>query len=252
MKDMLRVSEIFYSIQGEGKFSGKDAVFLRLSDCNLHCTWCDTKYTWLYSEGLLRTIQKKMPESEWKELGEIVYDREKESTKLTIREILTKIKEYKNKHVVVTGGEPLLQKKHLLEVVEKLIEDGYFIEIETNGTIAPMEIETAEMITYNVSPKLSNSYNSLERRYKKKILRELVKVNSIFKFVIKEKQDIREIEDIIDDVQIPRNRVYLMAEGSTESEQKERSRWVVDLCKEHQYAYSPRLHVMLWGEKRGI
>ena len=71
---ILRVSELFYSIQGEGPTLGKPSVFIRLAGCNLECVWCDTKYSWLFSQNRLEKIKKRIPEQYFEVLGNKVYD----------------------------------------------------------------------------------------------------------------------------------------------------------------------------------
>jgi len=232
--DKLIVSEIFYSIQGEGPNAGKPAVFLRLAGCNLKCEWCDTKYA-------------------------ITSTRTSAITSYSAEQILKKIKSYPCKHLVITGGEPLLQQDGLIELLKKL--KGYYVEIETNGSI-PLKANLSyraksrrsrAIVTkpryeqINCSPKLKNSKNC---PYSLKISPKNDKV--IYKFVAQNKRDLKDIRQYILDNGIPRHKVYLMPEGVNKKIVQERSKWIIEACKKENYNFSPRLHVMLWGNKRGV
>lgn len=204
------ISEIFYSIQGEGFSIGKPAVFLRLGGCNLKCTWCDSKYTW---EGF---------------------------KKMNIEQVLKEVKKYPCKHLVITGGEPALQQKDLGNLFNKLKD--YYIEIETNGSIGLKINKFIEQI--NCSPKLNSSGNPpypLKVKPSKK---------TYYKFVVAEKKDLKEINGYIKLNKIPKEKVYLMPEGVNKKIVQERSEWLVEKCMKEGYNFSPRLHIMLYGNKR--
>ena len=218
----LLVSEIFYSIQGEGSNIGKPAIFLRLVGCNLKCKWCDTKYTWSNQSSNSKFQTKS-------------------NVQVSISKILQKIRQYPCKHLVITGGEPMLQQDALTPLLEKL--KGYYIEIETNGSI-PIKIgKFIEQI--NCSPKLKNSGNEI---YDLKIRPKNKKI--IYKFVAQSKGDVREIGQYILDNGIPRHKVYLMPEGVNKKIVQERSEWIIEVCKKNGYNFSPRLHIMLYGNER--
>lgn len=211
------VNEIFHSIQGEGPNAGKPAVFLRLTGCNLRCKWCDTKFTWNNQISSTKFQTKS-------------------NLQFTIYKILKQIKKYPCKHLVITGGEPTLQQDELIPLLEKL--KGYYIEIETNGSI-PLKINKyLEQI--NCSPKLSNSGNPY---YPLKIKPKNKKV--IYKFVAQSKGDIKEIRQYILDNGIPGHKVYLMPEGVNKKVVQERSKWLIEICKKEGYNFSPRLHILL-------
>ena len=216
------VSEIFHSIQGEGPNVGKLAVFLRLFGCNLDCTWCDSTYA-------SRALNSK---------SEI-----QNSKLMSIDQILKAIRQFPCKHLVITGGEPLLQQKGLIPLVKAL--KGWYIEIETNGTIPIKISKFLEQI--NCSPKLSNSKNT---PYPLKIRPTNRKV--IYKFVAQEKRDLKEIRQYILDNKIPGHKVYIMPEGVNKKIVQERSKWIIEICKKEGYNFSPRLHIMLYGNKRGV
>jgi len=214
---MLLINEIFYTIQGEGKNAGKPSIFVRLGGCNLACTWCDTKYTWhpKYADNQVWSIERALKE----------------------------IKRQPCKHLVITGGEPMLQQDKIITLLKKL--PGYTAEIETNGSIPSKINRYIEQI--NCSPKLKNSGNSA---YPLKLLPANKKV--LYKFVVQKKSDLDEIKAYIQKYKLPKERVYLMPEGTTKTTILKRSEWLVDLCKKEGYNFSPRLHIMLYGNKRAV
>ena len=101
----MKISEIFESIQGEGTNAGKPVVFLRTAECNLKCTWCDTKFTW-----------------DWKQ-----FDYSKEVKEMSIKEVINSISKFNVKHLVITGGEPLLQQEPLIDLVQILVNKNFNI-----------------------------------------------------------------------------------------------------------------------------
>ncbi len=120
----VRISEIFYSIQGEGRFIGTPSVFIRTSGCNLRCVWCDTPYTSWTPEG-----------EDW-----------------TIKEVLREVRKYSARHIVITGGEPLLAAE-IQELAATLKRAGAHITIETAATI----FKPVACDLMSLSPKLANS-----------------------------------------------------------------------------------------------
>ncbi len=202
----LLISEIFYSIQGEGPNVGKPAVFLRLAGCNLRCKWCDTKH------ALRASAKCEVPSAK----------------------ILKEIKKYKCKHLVITGGEPTLQQDALIPLLERL--KGYYIEIETNGSLKLRINKYLEQI--NCSPKLKNSGN---KPYPLKIKPTNKKV--AYKFVVAKKSDMKEVENYIKSSKIPTNKVWLMPEGVNKTVVQERSKWIIEICRKNGYNFSPRLQI---------
>ncbi|MEO0271195.1 MAG: 7-carboxy-7-deazaguanine synthase QueE [candidate division WOR-3 bacterium] len=212
----LPVSEIFESIQGEGPFIGKRAVFLRLAFCNLKCSFCDTDYTWK---------------------GEIKYKR------MSLKEVEEKILKYNINHLVITGGEPLLWEKFFFPLVENLLAKRFLIEVETNGTI---ESFLPQDVHFNVSPKLSNSGEPYEKRIKINVLKSFNKrEKAIFKFVIEKEEDIYEVLDLKEKLNIENKKIYLMPESRNIKELIERKRTVFELSKKFGFKFSDRLHILM-------
>jgi 7-carboxy-7-deazaguanine synthase len=222
--------EIFASIQGEGASAGLPSIFVRLSLCNLRCTWCDTAYTW-----------------DWER-----YDPKVEIVSLNAEEIVTRIVALETRNVVITGGEPLLQQGELVPLVTALKSRGYRLEVETNGTTVPEPVLASCIDQWNVSPKLANSGNSEEKRAVPPTLAWFAsQPNAYFKLVVAEISDLAEVDALVGRYGVPSSRVLLMAEGRSPAIQLERSRWLVAGCQERGYRYTPRLHVLLWGDERG-
>ncbi len=204
----MHISEIFYSIQGEGLSIGKPAIFLRLSGCHLRCTWCDSKFAWDLKSG----------------------------KEINTKEIIKEIKKYPAKHLVITGGEPLIQQSALKELFTQI--KGYYIEMETSGSI---KSELHKYIDqYNCSPKMKNSGNKTFK------LEKFPKEKTNYKFVVSDEKDIREIKSL----KIPKKQIILMPEGTKKRELTERSKWLVEICKKENFRFSPRLHINIWGNKR--
>lgn len=211
---MLYVSEIFHSIQGEGPHTGHPAIFLRTAGCNLRCTWCDTPYALELRQG----------------------------TKMETLEVIERIKEFDCQHLVITGGEPLIQQKGLAEVLQQL--KGYYVEVETNGGFESTIDEYIDQ--YNCSPKLPGSGN---KPYPLKIYPGK---KTWYKFVIDDEEDLKETLQFIVQYQIPKKRVRLMPQGETRSKSIEKSTWLIEQCKKYGYIFNPRLHVLIWNNKKGI
>ncbi len=228
------ISETFYSLQGEGELTGVPSVFLRTSGCNLRCAWCDTPYaSW-------------NPEGDQKSVTDLVQE----------------VQSYPAaRHVVLTGGEPMIAKdiRLLAAEIKKL---GHHITIETAATVKPDGIacDLASM-----SPKLLNSApDPLQHgawrkkheatRWRPDVVRAWVDAYPYqFKFVVSRPEDIDELESMIAALQrdIPRHKILLMPEARTLEKMRERSAWLNDLCKARGYRYAHRLHIELYGNKRG-
>ncbi len=222
--------EIFTSIQGEGVSAGLPSTFVRLSMCNLRCSWCDTAYTW-----------------DWR-----AYDRTQESIRLSPDDVLATVLSSPAHNVVITGGEPLLQQRRLAGLCQQLKAHDRRIEIETNGTIPPATGLLGWVDQWNVSPKLASSDNPAQRRERLAALSAFAGLtNAYFKFVVVDRSDLAEIESLVERYAIEPDRVVLMPEGRDPKTLTERSRWLVDESQRRGYRFSTRLHVLLWGDERG-
>jgi 7-carboxy-7-deazaguanine synthase len=264
-KKPLLVSEIFSSIQGEGINLGAPSVFLRLSICNLHCWYCDTKYTWLYNKKLLQTVNSDLNrlgiQGEASPGDLRVYRRSEEAHEMSIDEVESRIKTSGINRLVVTGGEPMLQQLRLVSLFERLKfrrsneKNQFYIEIETNGSIKPAEEVLHLVDQWNVSPKLESSGNSRSSREKGEPMKAFTSLpNSYFKFVVASQtfdQDLLEIEELSSSFGIPPGRILLMAEGTDASILKDRTQILTKVCEKRGYRVTPRLHILLWGNRRG-
>ncbi|MDM7999843.1 MAG: 7-carboxy-7-deazaguanine synthase QueE [Dehalococcoidia bacterium] len=235
---MLKVSrlpdgqpEIFHSVQGEGVNAGRPAVFLRLALCNLSCLWCDTRYTW-----------------DWKR-----FDQASQVVTMSVEEAEKSIKRYPGHSVVVTGGEPLIQQKAATPLLERLKNGGYWIEMETNGTIVPSRNWIRLVDHWSVSPKLENSGNPLSARENPRAYRLFRSLPSAhFKYVLQEPDDVKEIKALSRKYALDPLKIVLMPQARDRKTLLERSRWLVDICRSEGYLFSTRLQILLWGNRRGV
>jgi 7-carboxy-7-deazaguanine synthase len=227
------ISEIFHSLQGEGELTGVPSVFVRTSGCNLRCNWCDTPYASWNPEG----------------------------TAMEVAEIVAEVRQHPARHVVLTGGEPMVAKE-IRALAGELKRLGYHITIETAATIPP---EGIACDLASMSPKLKNSQpdSRLDETWRKKheALRwqpEVVRAwldhySYQLKFVVAQPEDVDEIEWMLAELKrdIPRAKVLLMPEGTALETIRARSGWLGELCKARGYRYAYRLHLELYGNKRG-
>jgi len=189
---------------------------------------CDTPYTWNREDKRF-----------WNE-----------PQRWTIKKTINEIKRFPCKRLVITGGEPLLHKKVIDNLLDYLGSEWIF-EIETNGTIAPTKKMIERGIQFNCSPKLENSGNLKAVRYRPDILKQLNTLpNTTFKFVVIEPEDLKEIEQIVSECGLDNEKIILMPEGITQEAVAEHGRMVTDLCKEKGWRLIPRLQIMLWGNTR--
>jgi 7-cyano-7-deazaguanosine (preQ0) biosynthesis protein QueE len=225
---MLTVSEVFGpSLQGEGSSLGRRAGFVRLGRCNLACQWCDTKYTWQWDE----------------------YDPAVELHEMSVESILEKVDAMGVPMVVVTGGEPLLQQRQLEPLLRAFKQRGLRVEVETAGTIAPTVLDLVDQ--WNVSPKLANSGNPLDRRYKRAVLRSFEATGcAVFKFVACEAADLDEIGAIVDECGL--TDVWVMPEGTDAVTLEKRSAALGDAVVARGWNLTTRLQILIWGDKRGV
>jgi 7-carboxy-7-deazaguanine synthase len=224
------LSEIFESIQGEGNCAGASSLFVRFGRCNLACSWCDSKFTWRKNDS-----------------GKV----------MTADEIRHLIEKSSASNVIFTGGEPTLYK------LDKLVVPNKKFHVETNGTIIPIQpldiilpdktpfhrVAMSEGIIKNfnwvISPKMKNAGEKLNDE----AMQFWAKKDwGIFKFIIQNKTDLLELEQVLEKYQIAKKRVFIGLEGCTAESQIRPE--LVDFIVEMGYNFSPRLHVVLWGNKR--
>lgn len=241
-------AEIFHTLQGEGVGVGMPAVFVRLSLCNLHCVWCDTEHTWNF-EGTSWVHEKDT------EAGAAKHVKRDAIVEMTVEEVAVEVRSFGCRRVVLTGGEPLLQEGALLELMSELRKDGavWYFEIETNGTRMPGRDFIEAMDQFNVSPKLANSGVAVASRRKVEVLRGLsVTGKAWFKFVVEGEGDLEEIFELAEEGGIGRGQMVLMPEGRTTEDIDLVAPWLAERCRDLGIRFSDRLHVRLWGDKRGV
>ncbi len=220
----LWVCEFFESLQGEGPYTGVPATFLRLLGCNLRCGFCDTTYSLSRNSGST-------------------------SAERSVSSVLAELSAARARHVVITGGEPLLQAEALSLLVEQL-PPSFRIEIETNGTLAPPVLLAHSKPSFNVSPKLHNA--KLEVLPDLGVLAQFRDTERAFlKLVISSVADLIEADELVATLTWPRDRVMLMPEARSPAELAARSPLVAEAAIARGYRFSTRLHVLLWGGKRG-
>ena len=227
------ISETFYSLQGEGELTGVPSVFIRTSGCNLRCNWCDTPYASWNPEGTDRSVE----------------------------ELVAEVAATPTRHVVLTGGEPMIA-KNIRELAAALRAAGQHITIETAATVAPAGIacDLASM-----SPKLGNSApdSRLPEAWRERheatrwnpdvVCAWVDAYNYQFKFVVSTPADVEEMEALLGSLgrDIPRHKILLMPEAVSLERMRERAVWLGELCKARGYRYAHRLHIELYGNKRG-
>ena len=223
----MKIAELFYSLQGEGSLVGVPSVFIRSSGCNLRCAWCDTPYTSWQPEG----------------------------TELGLDQIVDEVKAHPARHVVITGGEPMIQPE-IVPLTERMRALGMHITIETAGTV----FQPVACDLMSISPKLSNSTPSGSfaephdrLRIQPAVLAELMaRYEYQLKFVVEKPADLEEIRALLETLDAPRERVILMPEGTDPARLAERGQWLAEICKEEGLRFSPRLHIDLWGSRRRV
>lgn len=223
----MKIAEIFYSIQGEGSLVGVPSVFVRTSGCNLRCAWCDTPYT------------------SWQPEGE----------EMSVDAILARTGEYPARHAVVTGGEPMIAPA-VEELTAGLRARAMHVTVETAGTV----YKRLACDLMSISPKLANStpegrwraqHDRL--RIQPEVLRRLITdYDYQLKFVIAQPGDLAEARDLIRAIAAAAGKVILMPEGTDPAVLRDRAVWLAEICKEHGFRFSPRLHVDLYGNRRGV
>lgn len=220
----INISEIFYSIQGEGLLTGRPSIFIRLAGCPLRCRWCDTEYALDPSAG----------------------------TKITIDQIIERIVKYSSTHVVITGGEPMISPQTPL-LCRRIKEHNIHITIETAGI---KYIANLACDLMSISPKLSNAHdNGQDKNRYLKIdqLKELIEnYDYQLKFVIEKKEDIEEVKQILKDLKsVDYSKILLMPQAKNISEYLKKSPLVAELCKANGFIFSPRLQ-LTFGETKPV
>jgi 7-carboxy-7-deazaguanine synthase len=212
----VKVSEIFYSIEGEGIEIGRPEVFIRLSGCNLRCTWCDTKYAL------------------------------KDGKQMNIKEIVERVRRYPCKSVSITGGEPLLQKRELLELIKQLKGLSYWIQINTNGTFFDEKIFTlVDLISMDckcLSSGMKSDFEILART------KELFNPKTQFKFIISHKEDYEYAKKIVSSLNA------LQSIFQPEWNNREFAKKLVDIVKRDHLNVRVILQQqkVIWGMERGV
>lgn len=229
--------EIFASLQGEGPSAGMPVAFIRLSRCNLACTWCDTPYTWHFEDDT-------RPHRD----GE-TFSRKANQITLDVKDAAAHIAALGQNRLVITGGEPLLQAGALAEMLEHLPDIS--VEIETNGTVKPPARLDIRVDQYNISPKLAHSGNAAELALIPERLDTFAAdPRAFFKFVIAQPDDVRQVAELQRRFRFKPGHVFLMAEGTTSATLRERQVWLSDVCLEQGFRMSDRLHIHLYGDTR--
>lgn len=218
----LRVAEVFLSVQGEGATAGCPAVFIRLQGCAVGCVWCDTKYSW--------------PEEGGREV--------------TLEALVAEACAFPCRRAVVTGGEPLASPV-FGPLVRALDARGFALEVETSGTLAPPPA-LPPAIQWNVSVKLTGSGVAEAVRIQPGVIADFKSRRTWWKFVVTGEDDLAEALRLAARFALPPDRILLQPEALTREDLMERAPWVVEACKRHGFRFSPRLHVWLWGARRGV
>ena len=223
----MKIAELFYSLQGEGSLIGVPSFFIRTSGCNLRCSWCDTPYTSWQPEG----------------------------SEMDLDAICAELRSTPARHVVVTGGEPMIALE-IVALTERLRALGMHITVETAGTV----FKPVACDLMSVSPKLSNSTPGgpwaaqHERlRMQTDVLTKLMAgYRYQLKFVIAKPDDLAEVKSLVAALKAPAESIVLMPEGIDAVLLRERALWLAEICKAEGFRFSPRLHVDLYGNRRGV
>jgi 7-carboxy-7-deazaguanine synthase len=217
----MRVSEIFLSLQGEGPSAGTPAHFIRLQGCHVGCHWCDTKYSWDVAGGRELSAEAACDEA-WS-LGAAPL-------------------------LVITGGEPA-EHPGLGALLERALQRWPRVEVETSGVAPPLLSDPR--LAYNVSPKLPSATPRWRDTWAH-VPAWVAEPRATFKLVVGDPPDPGDAADLIARHALPRERVMLMPEGLTDAALRARAATVADECKRLGVRMSPRLHIWMWGARRGV
>lgn len=225
----LLVAETFGpTYQGEGATAGRQAMFVRLSRCNLHCPSCDTPYTWDWTR----------------------FDPAAEASRLELDEVLARVLEVRTEIVVITGGEPLLQRTAVTELATRLAAAGRRVEIETNGTVPPTDALVAAVSSFNVSPKLPTFAAARDRPIRPAALRALMASGkAMFKFVVTEPADLDRVGTLVAEHRL--HPVWIMPAAVSSAQLVAGLRAVSEQTLQRGWNLSGRLHLLLWEDTRG-
>jgi 7-carboxy-7-deazaguanine synthase len=225
----MAVAELFGpTFQCEGPSCGQVSAFLRLSRCNLDCSWCDTPYTWDSSR----------------------FDLREETTWLDVAAVADRLLAIPAPIVVVSGGEPLIHHATLLELLPVLRAAGRRIEVATNGTLAPSPELIALVDHFEVSPKLANSDVPERRRIVPEALDVFARSGAaVFKFVAEGPADLEEVDALVP--LLGGAPVWISPQGVTEEAVTGVMRRLAEPVLERGWNLSGRMHITLWGDERG-
>jgi 7-carboxy-7-deazaguanine synthase len=238
-------AEIFFSLQGEGKELGRPSVFVRTSRCNLYCRWCDTPYTWNW-QG--HGFQHDGGASS-------AFDAAAETVTLDPYEVAERVRQFPCFNVVLTGGEPLLQADACVALMQRLraIDARYRFDVETNGTLVPPAEMEVLVDLYMVSPKLDNSGVKASLRLRPDALAHFARdPRALFKFVLSDPSETRELLELLEPYGVARDRIYLMPQASSTDDLRAKAPAVAAVALAHGFRFSDRLHLHLYGKARGV
>jgi organic radical activating enzyme len=240
--------EIFHTIQGEGASAGSPAVFIRTSRCNLHCVWCDTDHTWNFEGTPWPHEKDALP-------GYAKHRKTAVTIETSPAEAAGLILAYHCPRVVITGGEPLLQENELLETIHHILRQmpDCVFEVETNGTRIPHPAFADAVHQFNVSPKLANAGMPESLRIQPAALDFFAASSKAwFKFVVATPSDLAEIQTLRSRFSIRPERILLMPEGRTAADLDRSAPQIAAICRDLGFRFCDRLHIRLWGDRRGV
>jgi len=240
--------EIFHTLQGEGPGVGMPAVFIRAATCNLHCVWCDSDHTWNFEGTPWPHNMDFLPNYAKHRRSEVIIE-------IDPAEVARRILAFDCPRVVITGGEPLLQQAAFQAMIQTIRNQrpATVIEVETNATHIPSPGFATAVDHFNVSPKLSNSGIDQTLRVQPTALAWFAaSPKACFKFVVANPSDLTEIQHLRERFGIPAGRILLMPEGRTAADLDRTAPWLAGLCRDLGFRFCDRLHIRLWGERRGV